>query len=33
LDDLTEEFADADGLLTDDLEDLIDEDAVGRGFQ
>jgi hypothetical protein len=33
LDDLTEEFADADDLLTDDLEDLIDEDAVGRGFQ
>ncbi|ELZ34903.1 hypothetical protein C474_01042 [Halogeometricum pallidum JCM 14848] len=33
LDELTEEFADADDLLSEDLEELIDEDEVGRGFQ
>ncbi|WP_049986892.1 hypothetical protein [Halobellus rufus] len=33
LDDLTEEFADADELLSEDLEDLIEDDGVGRGFQ
>jgi hypothetical protein len=33
LDDLTDEFADADELLSKDLDDLVDEDGVGRGFQ
>lgn len=33
LDDLTDEFADADELLTEDLDDLVEEDGVGRGFQ
>ncbi|RDI72829.1 hypothetical protein [Halopelagius longus] len=33
LDELTDEFADADELLTEDLDDLVEEDGVGRGFQ
>ncbi|SFR59744.1 hypothetical protein [Halogeometricum limi] len=33
LDDLTDEFADADELLDRDLDELIEEDDVGRGFQ
>ncbi|MFD1598952.1 hypothetical protein [Halobellus rarus] len=33
LDDLSEEFADADELLSKDLDDLVEEDGVGRGFQ
>ncbi|ADQ66829.1 hypothetical protein GL213_06195 [Halogeometricum borinquense] len=33
LDDLTDEFSDADELLTEDLDDLIEDDGVGRGFQ
>jgi len=33
LDDLTDEFADADELLSKDLDDLVEEDGVGRGFQ
>jgi hypothetical protein len=33
LDDLTSEFADADELLSKDLDQLVEEDGVGRGFQ
>jgi len=33
LDDLTDEFADADDLLSKDLDQLVEEDGVGRGFQ
>jgi hypothetical protein len=33
LEDLSEEFADADELLSKDLDELIDDDGVGRGFQ
>ncbi|ELZ78796.1 hypothetical protein G3A49_17520 [Haloferax volcanii] len=33
LDDLTEEFTDADELLSSDLDDLIESDGVDRGFQ
>jgi len=33
MDDLADEFADADELLDKELDDLVDEDAVGRGFQ
>ena len=33
LDELSEEFADADELLSKDLDDLVEEDGVGRGFQ
>jgi hypothetical protein len=33
LDDLEEEFSDADELLSKDLDQLVEEDGVGRGFQ
>ncbi|MGB9955814.1 hypothetical protein ACOZ4B_05440 [Haloferax prahovense] len=33
LDDLADEFADADELLSTDLDDLIESDGVDRGFQ
>lgn len=33
LDDLADEFEEADRLLNADLEDLVDDDGVGRGFQ
>jgi len=33
MDDLSEEFADAEELLDEELDDLVDEDGVGRGFQ
>lgn len=33
LDDLSEEFTDADELLSSDLDDLIESDGVDRGFQ
>jgi hypothetical protein len=33
LDDLADEFAEADRLLDADLEELVDDDGVGRGFQ
>jgi hypothetical protein len=33
LDDLEAEFADADELLSKDLDQLVEEDGVGRGFQ
>lgn len=32
MDELSDEFADADELLETELDDLIDEDDVGRGF-
>ncbi|MFB6126050.1 MAG: hypothetical protein ABEJ79_01945 [Halolamina sp.] len=32
LDELSEEFADAEALLNEELDDLIDDDDVGRGF-
>jgi hypothetical protein len=33
LDDLSDEFADADELLSKDLDDLVESDGVDRGFQ
>jgi len=33
LDDLADEFADADDLLSKDLDQLVEDDGVGRGFQ
>ncbi|XVH31763.1 hypothetical protein ACNS7O_00880 [Haloferacaceae archaeon DSL9] len=33
LDSLSETFEDADELLTAELDDLIDDDEIGRGFQ
>ncbi|EMA04800.1 hypothetical protein [Haloferax denitrificans] len=33
LDDLADEFTDADELLSSDLDDLIESDGVDRGFQ
>jgi hypothetical protein len=33
LDDLADEFADADELLTKDVEELVEADGVERGFQ
>jgi hypothetical protein len=30
---LADEFADADDLLSKDLDQLVEEDGVGRGFQ
>lgn len=33
LEDLTSTFEEAEDLLTAELDDLVDEDAVGRGFQ
>jgi hypothetical protein len=33
LEDLSEEFADADELLSKDLDDLVESDGVDRGFQ